>query len=108
MDWDAFPIDGLDRRWLNPIFDDGCQFRLHSKPVCDGIRPARGVARLLRRRQWSAATMSSTERFHEGARDLYVIFLLFGHLCEVGLGQVAPYIHRMCLYLYSMMYVFLI
>ena len=47
-------------------------------------------------------------RFHKGARDLYVIFLLFGHLCEVGLGQVAPYIHRMCLYLYSMMYVFLI
>ena len=49
------------RRWLNPIFDDGCQFRLHSKPVCDGIRPARGVARLLRRRRWSAVTMSSTE-----------------------------------------------
>ena len=50
-----------DRRWLNPIFDDGCQFRLHSKPVCDGIRPTRGVARLLRRRRWSTATMSSTE-----------------------------------------------
>ena len=61
-------LDGLGRvpgRWRTAVglipSSMMVSVRLHSKLVCDGIRPARGVARLLRQRRWSTATMSSTE-----------------------------------------------